>query len=145
MAGVSIPATEHSTMTTWGREGEGDAVRHVLEQVGEAAAVSIVSDSYDVWRMLEEVLGGDLRQLVAGRSGVLVVRPDSGKPEEVVVKVLDTLGNHFEPTVNAKGFKLLPPYLRVIQGDGISHDSLQGILNAVQASGWSLENLVFGR
>merc|ERR1719192_2424719 len=67
MAGVSIPATEHSTMTTWGREGEGDAVRHVLEQVGEAAAVSIVSDSYDVWRMLEEVLGGDLRQLVAGR------------------------------------------------------------------------------
>ena len=53
MAGVSIPATEHSTMTTRGREGEGDAVRHVLEQVGEAAAVSIVSDSYDVWRMLE--------------------------------------------------------------------------------------------
>jgi len=144
MAGVSIPATEHSTMTTWGREGEGDAVRHVLEQVGEAAAVSIVSDSYDVWRMLEEVLGGDLRELVAGRSGVLVVRPDSGEPEEVVVKVLNTLGNHFEPTVNAKGFKLLPPYLRVIQGDGISHDSLQGILNAVQASGWSLENLVFG-
>ena len=69
MAGVSIPATEHSTMTTWGRDGEGEAVRHVLEQVGEQAAVSVVADSYDVWNMLGNVLGGELRELVERRSG----------------------------------------------------------------------------
>ena len=145
MAGVSIPATEHSTMTTWGRDGEKEAVRHVLEQVGEQAAVSVVADSYDVWNMLENVLGGDLRQLVEGRSGVLVVRPDSGEPKEVVVRVLNILGEKFGHTTNKKGFRLLPSYLRVIQGDGISHDSLQGILAAVEGSGWSLDNLVFGR
>ena len=145
MAGVSIPATEHSTMTTWGREGEGEAVRHVLEQVGGEAAVSVVADSYDVWKMLKDVLGGELRELVRGRSGVLVVRPDSGEPREVVVRVLNILGEQFGSSKNTKGFKLLPAYLRVIQGDGISHDSLQGILTAVEDSGWSLDNLVFGR
>ena len=145
MAGVSIPATEHSTMTTWGREGEGEAVRHVLEQVGGEAAVSVVADSYDVWNMLKDVLGGELRELVRGRSGVLVVRPDSGEPREVVVRVLNILGEQFGSSKNTKGFKLLPAYLRVIQGDGISHDSLQGILTAVEDSGWSLDNLVFGR
>ena len=145
MAGVSIPATEHSTMTTWGRDGEGEAVRHVLEQVGEQAAVSVVADSYNVWNMLENVLGGELRELVERRSGVLVVRPDSGEPREVVVKVLDILGEKFGHSTNKKGFRLLPPFLRVIQGDGISHDSLQDILTAVEDSGWSLDNLVFGR
>jgi len=144
MAGVSIPATEHSTMTTWGRDGEREAVRHVLEQVGEQAAVSVVADSYDVWNMLENVLGGELKKLVEGRSGVLVVRPDSGEPREVVVKVLNILGKEFGHSTNSRGFKLLPPYIRVIQGDGISHDSLQGILTAIEASGWSLDNLVFG-
>ena len=145
MAGVSIPATEHSTMTTWGRDGEREAVRHVLEQVGEQAAVSVVADSYDVWNMLERVLGGELKEVVKGRSGVLVVRPDSGEPREVVVKVLNILGKEFGHSTNSRGFKLLPPYIRVIQGDGISHDSLQGILTAVEDSGWSLDNLVFGR
>ena len=145
MAGVSIPATEHSTMTTWGRDGEGEAVRHVLEQVGEQAAVSVVADSYNVWNMLENVLGGKLKELVERRSGVLVVRPDSGEPREVVVKVLNILGEKFGHSTNKKGFRLLPPFLRVIQGDGISHDSLQDILTAVADSGWSLDNLVFGR
>jgi len=119
-------------------------VRHVLEQVGEQAAVSVVADSYDVWNMLGNVLGGELRELVERRSGVLVVRPDSGEPKEVVVKVLDILGEKFGHSTNKKGFRLLPPFLRVIQGDGISHDSLQDILTAVADSGWSLDNLVFG-
>ena len=145
MAGVSIPATEHSTMTTWGRKGEREAVRHVLEQVGEKAAVSVVADSYDLWNWLKAELGGELKELVEKRSGVLVVRPDSGDPSEVVVKVLNILGERFSSTTNSKGFKVLPSYLRVIQGDGISHDSLQGILSAVEESGWSLDNLVFGR
>ena len=145
MAGVSIPATEHSTMTTWGRDGEREAVRHVLEAVGDHAAVSIVADSYDVWNMVENILGRELRELVERRSGALVVRPDSGEPKEVVVRVLNILGEKFGHSTNNNGFKLLPPTIRVIQGDGISHDSLQDILTAVENSGWSLDNLVFGR
>ena len=47
--------------------------------------------------------------------GPLVVRPDSGDPPTVVVKVLDILGSKFGTTVNTKGYKVLPPYIRVIQ------------------------------
>ena len=47
--------------------------------------------------------------------GPLVVRPDSGDPPTVVVKVLDILGSKFGTITNSKGYKLLPPYLRVIQ------------------------------
>ena len=47
--------------------------------------------------------------------GALVVRPDSGDPPTVVVKVLEILGSKFGTTINSKGYKLLPPYLRIIQ------------------------------
>ena len=56
---------------------------HLPPQVGEGATVSVVSDSYDVYNMVGEIIGGELRSLVEGRSGILVVRPDSGDPEEV--------------------------------------------------------------
>ena len=47
--------------------------------------------------------------------GTLVIRPDSGDPATVVVKVLEILGSKFGFTINSKGYKLLPPYLRIIQ------------------------------
>lgn len=47
--------------------------------------------------------------------GPLVIRPDSGDPATVVVKVLDILGSKFGTKINSKGYKLLPPYVRVIQ------------------------------
>ena len=68
------------------------------------------------------------RSQVANRKGTLVVRPDSGDPAKVVTKVLDILGQHFGFSVNSKGFKMLPPFLRMIQGDGISYESLSEFL-----------------
>lgn len=144
MAGYSVPATEHSTMTTWGRHGEKDAVAHILDQVGEAATVGVVVDSYDVFHMLETIVGDQLKEVVEARSGTLVVRPDSGDPTQVVPKVLDILGEKFGNTRNTKGYKVLPSFIRVLQGDGISYESLQAILLAVEAGGWSTENLIFG-
>ena len=47
-------------------------------------------------------------------------------------------------TTNSKGYKVLPPYLRVIQGDGISYESLGEILEAMKDAGWSADNIVFG-
>ena len=47
--------------------------------------------------------------------GPLVIRPDSGDPPTVVVKVLEILGSKFGTTINSKGYKILPDYLRVIQ------------------------------
>ena len=64
---------------------------------------------------------------------------------QVVVKVLDILGAKFGHKTNNAGFRVLPSCVRVIQGDGISFDSLGPLLEAVEAAGWSIENIVFGR
>merc|ERR1712187_88858 len=77
-------------------------------------------------------------------TGRLVVRPDSGDPKTIVVEVLDKLEQAFGTTKNGKGFKELPPYIRVIQGDGISYESLQEILGHMEKNGWAACNVAFG-
>jgi nicotinamide phosphoribosyltransferase len=142
-AGYSIPAAEHSTITSWGKDHEVDACRNMLVQYPHGM-VATVSDSYDVFYCCSNIWGGVLKELVLARDGVLVVRPDSGDPSTVVVKVLDILGERFGFTANAKGFKVLNPKVRVIQGDGIDFKSLDGILSAITAAGWSADNIAFG-
>ena len=58
--------------------------------------------------------------------------------------MLELLSEKFPVTTNSKGYRVLPPYLRVIQGDGISYETIGGILEAMKTSGWSAENVVFG-
>jgi nicotinamide phosphoribosyltransferase len=142
-AGYSIPAAEHSTITSWGKEHEVDACRNMLLQYPHGM-VATVSDSYDVFHCCENIWGGTLKNEVLARDGVLVVRPDSGDPLIVVVKVLDILGERFGFSTNAKGFKVLHPKVRVIQGDGIDFKSLDGILSAITSAGWSADNIAFG-
>ena len=45
----SIPASEHSTITSWGKEGELDAFENMLVQF-PTGLVACVSDSFDVYR-----------------------------------------------------------------------------------------------
>jgi len=142
-AGFSIPAAEHSTITSWGREREKDACRNMLDQF-PSGLVAVVSDSYDVFRCCAEIWGGALRDQVLARDGVLVIRPDSGDPPKVLVKVLDILGEKFGTTQNAKGFRVLHPKVRVIQGDGVDFTMLGRILQAMAAAGWSADNISFG-
>ena len=94
----------------------------------------------------EEAEVAELKEMIKNRKGRLVVRPDSGEPQEIVPQLLDLLGKAFEEdvTTTSTGHKLLPPYIRLIQGDGISYESLGGILDAAAAKGWAAENLVFG-
>ncbi|KAK6034063.1 nicotinate phosphoribosyltransferase, (NAPRTase) family [Cooperia oncophora] len=145
MAGFSIPATEHSTITTWTREGEVAAFRNMLRQYPKGS-ISVVSDSYDVFHAVSSIWGEQLREEVIerGKRGCLVIRPDSGDPVTVLLKVLGLLEEKFPVTVNGKGYKILPPYLRIIQGDGITYESIGAILQALQKGGWSADNVVFG-
>ena len=146
MPGFSIPAAEHSTICAWGKNNEVDAYRHILQTFNEGL-VAVVSDSYDVFNACKSIWGGELYNYVwtgknTGRT--LVVRPDSGDPEKVVSKCLNLLGEKFGHTVNSKGYRVLPDYLRLIQGDGISRESLPGLIESILRSGWSLENMAFG-
>ena len=58
--------------------------------------------------------------------------------------MLEILGKKFGCEMNSKGKKVLPRYLRVLQGDGISYETLESVLDGVEKAGWSTENLVFG-
>lgn len=145
MAGFSIPAAEHSTITTWKKSGESAAYLNMLEQFPDGS-VSVVSDSYDVFHAVSNIWGDELRQYVVDRAnrGCVVIRPDSGDPSQVVVKVLNLLAEKFPVVTNSKGYRLLPSYLRVMQGDGICYESIGKILDAVTRNKWSADNIVFG-
>ena len=143
MEGFSIPAAEHSTITAWGPEHEGQAYENMLTQFPEGL-VAVVSDSYNVYEACEKLWGEMLRQKVLDRKGTLVVRPDSGNPKEVVLKVLEILGQKFGSEINSKGYRVLHPKVRVIQGDGVNYWTIQDTLAAINRAGWSADNLTFG-
>jgi nicotinamide phosphoribosyltransferase len=140
---VRGPATEHSTITAWGEEGEAKAFAHILDEFS-SGPVACVSDSYDLFRVCAEYFGRRLRDRVLQRDGVVIIRPDSGDPPQVACQVLDLLGECFGWQRNAKGFKLLDPHIRILQGDGIDIAIMQTVLQAMQDRGWSADNIGFG-
>lgn len=144
MAGFSIPAMEHSTVTSWGREGEVEAYRNMLSQYGQAGKIfAAVSDSYDIYNAAENLWGGELRQQVIDSGATLVIRPDSGDPEQVIIRLLKILGEKFGYTENAKGYKVLNN-VRLIQGDGVDELQVCSILRHMTVLGWSADNIAFG-
>lgn len=143
MAAFSIPAAEHSTITSWGKENELEAYRNMLDQY-PTGFVAVVSDSYDIYDAVKHMWGGSLRDKVLKRNGVTVIRPDSGDPSKVVPDLLNILGQRFDVTTNDKGYKVLDNHVRVIQGDGITRNSLSEILDSIMDRGWSADNVAFG-
>jgi len=145
MAGFSIPASEHSTMTSWGKHREVDAYENMLKQYGgEGKTLAVVSDSYDIWHAIEKIWGEQLKDKVTEHGGTLVVRPDSGDPVQVVSEVIEKLMGQFGYTYNKVGFKVLPNYIRVIQGDGVSLKAIEKILIEMKVRKLSAENIAFG-
>jgi nicotinamide phosphoribosyltransferase len=57
---------------------------------------------------------------------------------------MNVLGERFGASLNAKGYRLLPPQVRMIQGDGVDYDEIGRILGALAAAGWSADNISFG-
>lgn len=143
MEGFSVPAAEHSTITAWGRENEALAYSNMLTQF-PTGIVAVVSDSYNVYNACEKIWGETLHDKVLARDGTLVVRPDSGNPREVVLKVLGILGEKFGYEMNSKGYRVLNPKIRVIQGDGVNFWTIQDTLMAMNRAGWSADNITFG-
>ncbi|PYP90569.1 MAG: nicotinate phosphoribosyltransferase [Candidatus Angelobacter sp. Gp1-AA117] len=85
-----------------------------------------------------------IRLLQKYYKGTLVVRPDSGNPKDVVLKVLDILAKKLGYETNSKGFRVLNPKVRVIQGDGVNYWTIQDTLTAMNRAGWSADNITFG-
>jgi len=145
--GLSIPATEHSIMTLLGEKGEVDMMRRVLSTF-PTGVVACVSDSYDVFRACSEYWGTELINLILSRpsepGNQLVIRPDSGNILKTLIAIFDILFEKFGYTVNEKGYKVLPPQVRVIQGDGVNLESIKDIYNLLEKHKISPENLALG-
>lgn len=142
--GFSIPASEHSTITSWGKDGETAAYLNMIEQYGDSPLYACVSDSYDIYNAAKNIWGGTLRDHVVSAKGTLVVRPDSGYPPLVITTLIKILGEQFGFTTNSKGYKVLHDKVRVIQGDGMDFGMIDQCLSTLASEGWSADNVAFG-
>jgi nicotinamide phosphoribosyltransferase len=144
MAGFSIPAAEHSTITSWGKAHEIAAYDNMLEQFAKPGKiVAVVSDSYDLWNAIANIWGNALKEKIIASGATVVIRPDSGDPVKVVKRCAEMLDESFGHTVNLEGYRVLNN-VRIIQGDGINEDSIKAILAHVTGAGYSAENISFG-
>lgn len=138
----SVPATEHSVMTSLGRKGEMKIVDRLLDEYPEGI-LSVVGDSYDIYAFAEQ-LGTTFKHRIMERDGKFVLRPDSGDPVETMVKLSQVLWAHFGGTHNEKGFKVFDPHIGLLWGDGIDPAGIEEILEACIAAGFCASNYVFG-
>jgi len=144
MAGFSIPASEHSTITCWGGpDFEIDAFANMIDKFGaKGKIVACVSDSYNIWASAKK--WKSLEPKILEKEMTLVIRPDSGDPVMVVSDLIETLMVEFGHMVNDKGYKVLPKHIRVIQGDGINVTSIEKILDEMLYRNLSADNIAFG-
>lgn len=145
MPAFSIPAGEHSSFTSWGKDNEANAYRNMIVQFGKPGALfACVSDSYDIYNAVDNIWGKELKDQLIDTGATCVVRPDSGEPKDVVLRVIQGLDKQFGSTINSKGYKVLHPSVRVLQGDGINLDSVAEIYSHLLAGGYSADNLALG-
>lgn len=142
IVGHSVPAMEHSTVTSWGRENEVESYRNMIRQYPNGI-VSVVSDSYNIYNACK-MFGSVLKQDLIENNTQLVVRPDSGNPNVVISECLLLLDEYFGHTVNSKGYKVLNN-VKILQGDGITGRMIDAILDTVDCHKYSSDNLLFGQ
>jgi len=138
----SVPATEHSVMTSEGKDGEEGIVARLLETYPKGI-LSIVIDSYDD-NNFTTVIASKFKDQILARDGKVVFRPDSGDPVKTTLKILRNLGDVFGYTVNGKGMKVLNPKVGMLWGDGIDLEDIEAILRAMYLDEWAASNIVFG-
>jgi nicotinamide phosphoribosyltransferase len=140
----SGPNSEHAGFCAWGKDHEADAIRNMLETFGPEGCALVLTDTYDHENCVKNILGGELKDMVRNFPGLVGVRPDSGDPVQVTADTTEWLMDAFGYEVNSKGFKVLPSFVRVVQGDGITFSSLREIYMELERRGLAADNAVFG-
>ena len=158
-----VTATEHSVMSAGGSE-EGEELntfRYLMDKF-PTGILSIVSDTWDLWKVITEYLP-QLKEEILQRDGVIVIRPDSGNPVDIICGtyipmknsavflskpeskgVIELLWDIFGGTVNEQGYKVLDPHIGAIYGDSITLDRAQQIVDRLEAKGFASTNVVLG-
>lgn len=153
---LSVPATEHSVMCAGTKEAEIDTFRRIID-LYPTGIVSIVSDTWDYWKVLTEMLPTMKHEIMA-REGKVVIRPDSSKktPLEIICGdpegeteaekkgSVQLLWETFGGTTNSKGFKVLDPHIGLIYGDSITAELAAAICEKLISQGFASTNWVAG-
>lgn len=147
--GCSVPATEHSVMSTYGKDNELETYRKLITEIYPSGVVSIVSDTWDLWNVVDNYLP-ILADDIMARNGTVVIRPDSGNPYDIIIGKLNERGlierlwNIFGGKTNSKGYKELDPHIGAIYGDAIKLDTCESILEGLKQKGFASTNIIFG-
>lgn len=148
LIGCSVPATEHSVMCAGGDLSEKETFERIIN-LYPSGIVSIVSDTWDLWNVVDNILP-KLKDQIMARDGKVVLRPDSGNPVDIICGVdgcpgiIKRLWDLFGGTINSKGYKELDQHIGVIYGDAITHEIAKEILTKLSLAGFSSSNIVFG-
>lgn len=156
LIGGSVAATEHSVMCAGGKESEVETYKRLLTEVYPSGIVSVVSDTWNYWEVLEKTLP-ELKDVIMKRNGKLTIRPDSGDPVKIICGddeewshssqwkgSIRMLWGIFGGTVNSKGYKQLDPHIGLIYGDSITLERCEEICKQLEQIGFASTNVVLG-
>lgn len=143
--GKGAVSTEHSVMgANFAIDGdEITFVKRLLTELYPNTSFSMVSDTYDYWNMVENIIPACKDEIMA-HNGKLLIRPDSGDMVDISVRTIEKLWETFGGTVNAKGYKELDPHIGLIYGDGCTLDKVAEVYDILQQRGFAANNVVFG-
>ena len=138
-------STEHSVMTSnYAIDGdEKTFIKKLLTELYPDTSFSMVSDSYDYWNIVDNILP-ELKEEIMNHNGTLLVRGDSGDPVEIVTETVFRLWKSFGGTVNSKGFKVLDPHIKAIYGDSITIQRCEQIYRVLIKNGFACNNVTLG-
>lgn len=155
LIGGSVAATEHSVMSMGTNTGELDTFKRLITEIYPGGIVSIVSDTWDLWKVLTEYLP-KLKKEVLARNGKVVIRPDSGDPVAIICGnpngktieeqkgVIELLWDIFGGIENSKGYKELDSHIGAIYGDSITIERATQICERLKQKGFASTNVVLG-
>ena len=136
--------SEHAGFCAWGRDNEASALKNMLDTYADTGIAILLTDTYDHENCVKNIIGKELKSQIQNFPGLVGVRPDSGDVVTVTSDTTQWLMDSFGYETNSKGFKVLPSYIRVVQGDGVTFEALPSIFIEMEKRGFSAENAIFG-
>lgn len=140
----SGPNAEHAGFCAWGREDEAKAMANMLQTHADSGVALLLTDTYDHEHAVKNIMGGELKEMIENFPGLVGARPDSGDVVQVTSETTEWLMEKFGYTVNSKGYKVLPDFIRVVQGDGVRRETLPRVFIEMERRGLAADNAVFG-
>lgn len=143
--GYGAISTEHSVMCS-NAAVDGDEItmlRRLLTELYPDSSFSVVSDSYDYWNLVDNILP-KLYNEIMNHNGTILIRGDSGNPVDIVTETVYHLWNIFGGKVNSKGYKVLDPHVKAIYGDSITVGYCEEIYKRLEKAGFAASNVSLG-